>query len=136
MRKDRKQKSTLVGTSHNAIGEGTVITGDLITKGDVRLDGIINGNVNIEGRLVMGSEGAVEGTLTCVNADIEGRIEGEITVEDMLTLKSTAIINGHVHTSKLTVEPGAEFNATCTMGAKIKDISNGGQNDMKRQAKG
>jgi cytoskeletal protein CcmA (bactofilin family) len=48
-------------------------------------------------------------------ADIEGKFEGKIKVEDTLNIKETAHIIGEVIIGKLSVEPGATFNATCVM---------------------
>ena len=40
----------------NMIGNGTVITGDIQSKSDIRIDGILKGSVKTEGKLVVGSE--------------------------------------------------------------------------------
>ncbi len=54
----------------NMVGSGTVITGDIKSKSDIRIDGILKGSVNTEGKLVVGSSGVVEGDVVCSNADI------------------------------------------------------------------
>ena len=61
--------------------------------------------------------------MECVNADIEGSFNGELLVSDLLSLKSAAVIEGTVFVSKLSVEPGATFNASCSM--KGKNALNG-----------
>ena len=53
--------------------------------------------------------------MECVNADIEGNFNGELLVSDLLSLKTTAVIEGTVSVAKLAVEPGATFNASCSM---------------------
>ena len=53
-----------------------------------------------------------------MNADIEGSFNGELLVSDLLSLKASSVIEGTVTVSKLAVEPGATFNASCTMGGK------------------
>ena len=70
--------------------------------------------------MVIGKDGLIEGTLECSNADIEGSFSGNLKVEGLLSLKSTAQIDGDVTTSKLSVEPGATFNASCTMDSWCK----------------
>ena len=59
----------------------------------------------------------------CQNADVEGTIKGKLVVDNLLTLKATARIDGEVTTGKLAVEPGAEFNATCSMQSGVKNIN-------------
>ena len=68
--------------------------------------------------MVIGKDGYIHGKVECVNADIEGSFNGELLVSDLLSLKSSAVIEGTVSVSKLAVEPGATFNASCNMGGK------------------
>jgi cytoskeletal protein CcmA (bactofilin family) len=99
----------------NRIVEGTIIKGDILSKADFRLDGDLIGNFQSNGKLVIGPAGSVKGDIVCKNADIEGRFDGRIQVEEVLSLKATSVINGEATCGKLSVEPGAEFNATCVM---------------------
>lgn len=92
-----------------------MINGDINSNGFFRIDGTIEGNVTTPSKVVLGKSGNINGTLTCENADIEGSFEGKLNVSDTLTLRTTANIEGEVITGKLAVEPGATFNATCTM---------------------
>ncbi len=99
----------------NIIAAGTEIVGDLKTAGVIRLNGILRGNLETTARLVIGRQGKVEGKIKCKNADIEGRIEGTIEVQELLSLKSTANIQGDIITKQLSVEPNAMFTGTCKM---------------------
>ena len=40
----------------------------------------------------------------------------------LISLKSTSKLNGDIVTNKLSIEPGASFSGSCSMGAVIKDI--------------
>lgn len=109
----------------NIIGTNTSIVGDIISEGDFRIDGKVEGTVKTKGRVIIGKSGTAIGKVTCTNADIEGKFSGELFVENLLTLKATAKISGDVVISKLSVEPGAEFNATCSMKGSVKELNNG-----------
>jgi cytoskeletal protein CcmA (bactofilin family) len=113
---DKKPKpfTDLLGKT-NRIVEGTTINGDIISPADFRMDGELIGNFTSNGKLVIGPEGSVKGDIICINADIEGKFEGKIQVEDTLNIKQTAVIIGEAKIGKLSVEPGAVFNATCIM---------------------
>ncbi|CAH0337402.1 polymer-forming cytoskeletal protein [Flavobacterium sp. SOK18b] len=113
---DKKQKpyTDLLGKT-NRIVEATTITGDISSKADFRLDGNLIGNFHSEGKIVIGPLGSVKGDIICKSADIEGKFEGKIQVTELLNIKATARINGEVLVGKLSVEPGADFTATCTM---------------------
>lgn len=119
---EKKDKNTVnPGTGQNRINEGTSLQGDINSKGFFRIDGTINGNVNTPSKVVIGKSGVIIGTLTCQNADIEGKFEGNLDVAETLTLRSTAQIDGEVSTGKLAVEPGATFNASCVMKGSEKE---------------
>jgi len=106
----------------NMIGTGTVVTGDIQSKGDIRIDGTLKGSIKTSGKVVLGKDGVVEGDVVCANADVSGTIKAKISVAQLLTLKSTAKLNGDIITNKLSIEPGASFTGSCSMGAVIKDI--------------
>src|ERR1022692_2170963 len=121
--------------SINLIGAGTVIEGDIKSNGDIRIDGTIKGSLNVKGKLVVGATGTIEGEVICQNADVSGTIKAKITVSDLLSLKSSARLTGDIVAGKLHIEPGANFSGSCSMGAVIKDISYGGNNQSKPQEK-
>ena len=108
----------------NIIGQGTSILGDINSNGDIRIDGTLKGSIKTEGKVVLGKEGVVEGDVVCQNADISGTIKAKITVSNLLSLKETAKLNGDIVTNKLSIEPGAEFTGSCSMGAVIREIKN------------
>ena len=114
---DKKEKRAAAEPSatQNRINEGTKLKGDISSTGFFRIDGIIEGNVITPSKVVLGKTGVIIGTLSCENADIEGRFEGNLQVTETLTLRSTAIIDGDVIVGKLAVEPGATMNASCVM---------------------
>ncbi len=107
----------------NIVGNGTSITGDVISNGDIRIDGSLQGNLNTKSKLVLGNTGKVSGEVFCKNSEISGHVEGKITVEELLILKSTAKIHGDIITSRISIEPGAVFTGTCNMGGNIKNTT-------------
>lgn len=109
--------------SINLLGVGTKINGDITSNGDFRIDGTLIGNITISGKLVLGSTGHIEGNIECTNADLSGNVKGTVKIKEILSLKSTAKINGDIITGKLAIEAGAIFTGTCNMGAIVKNIS-------------
>ena len=115
----------------NTIGAGTIITGDIKSKGDIRVDGTLKGSVSTSGKVVLGKEGVIEGDVFCNSADVSGVIKAKITVSQLLSLKATSKLNGDIIANKLSIEPGASFTGSCSMGAVIKDIKDGGKKEQK-----
>ncbi|MRR24297.1 polymer-forming cytoskeletal protein, partial [bacterium] len=117
-----KLNETDSGTAVNLISQGTEITGDVKSTGDIRIDGILNGNLITKGKVVIGPTGRIKGEVECKNSEVSGLIEGKITVSQLLNLKASSKINGTIITGKLSIEPGAVFTGNCAM----KEGENGG----------
>lgn len=110
---------------NNRILPGTKVKGDIIADTDLRIDGELEGNLKSTAKVFIGKTGSINGKVECASADIEGKFNGTLNVQTLLSLKSTAVIDGEVTVEKLAVEPGATFNATCTMkGAEVKSLKN------------
>lgn len=122
---DKKDKrvTTEPSATQNRINEGTKLKGDVSSSGFFRIDGTIEGNVKTPSKVVLGKTGVIIGTLSCENADIEGKFEGNLQVTETLTLRSSAVVEGDVTGGKLAVEPGATMNASCVMQNGKQNIS-------------
>lgn len=99
----------------NTISTGTVIKGDITAQGDFRLDGRLEGNIQLNGKLVVGENGHIKGNIVCQNANVIGHVDGNISVKEVLTLHATAVVKGDILINKLAIEPGAAFSGTCRM---------------------
>ena len=108
--------------ARNRVGKSTTLKGEINSEGDFRIDGMVEGTVRTLGKVVIGPNGTIAGDVFCKNADIEGTIKGKITVDQLLSLKSSAKIHGDIVVNKLSIEPGATFTGSCQMGAVVKDL--------------
>lgn len=99
----------------NLIGAGTNIKGDVESAGDIRIDGTLKGNLKTKGKVVIGNTGLIRGEVFCKNSDVEGKVEGKINVQELLSLKATSVINGDISAKRLAIEPGAKFTGNCNM---------------------
>jgi cytoskeletal protein CcmA (bactofilin family) len=100
----------------NRLVSGTELEGDLKTESNLRVDGKINGNTQCNGKFVLGEKGIVKGNLNATTAELEGTIDGDIAVEDLLILRKTAIIKGGVTTGRLIIEDGAQIGGSIQTG--------------------
>lgn len=117
-KKDKKEQ-TSTSTAINVIGEGTKIVGNISSNGDVRIDGVVEGDIQTTGKCVLGSSGLIKGNIKAKNADLSGTVEGNISISELLLVKTTGKVNGDINTAKIVVENGGEFNGACTMGNAI-----------------
>ena len=84
------------------ISAGTEVQGNLISKSDIRIDGLFEGDMVTSGKLVLGD-----------SAVIWGNVEGELCAKDTITFKSTASFSGNLKTNKICIEMGAAFSGNC-----------------------
>lgn len=103
-------------SSINIINEGTSIKGDINANGDTRIDGELIGNITSKGRLVVGPKGKIAGEIRCNNVEVSGFIKGKVAAAELLNMKASAKIEGDIIAGKLSVEPGATFTGSCSMG--------------------
>ena len=99
----------------NQLRNGTLIEGNINSEGDVRIEGTVNGNIKVKGKVIIGNTGKVTGDINCSFCDISGTVSGKLTISNSLTLKSSASYTGEISTKKLIIEPGAVFNGSCKM---------------------
>ncbi len=112
-----QQQNQQPGTLYNALTAGSKIIGTVIADSDIRIDGVLEGDLQCSGKVVVGEKGAIKGTINCQNAEVLGHIDGKIDVKSTLALRATSNFQGEVKTQTLIVEPNAVFNGTCSMGS-------------------
>ena len=112
--------------SVDVIEKSTKIIGNIFSKADFRIDGEVEGNITTSGKVVVGNNGKISGKLNCSNADISGNISGNIEVNETLSLMSDSYVQGEIITGKLSVEEGAQVDATISMKSskKLKALDN------------
>ena len=103
------------GKSATLISAGTTLTGDLQSEGDLRIDGTIKGNVTSSSKVIIGATGLVEGLVTGLQADVAGKVAGNIEVKELLQLREQCVVEGNISAGKLQIEPTATFNGQCKM---------------------
>lgn len=113
----------LENNSINLLGVGTEIIGDIISNGDIRIDGSLKGNLKTKGKVVIGETGIIIGEIHCKNSDVEGKLEGKINVTELLSLKAVSSIKGDIICRKIAIEPGAKFTGNCSMTAESSSLN-------------
>jgi cytoskeletal protein CcmA (bactofilin family) len=122
MLKDKKIKSPMDAPEKlNRLVSGTSINGDIQTESNFRLDGKITGNVTCNGKFVLGDKGFLIGDLKAIEAEIEGEVQGDLSIENLLVVKASAQIIGTIQTSRIVIEDGAQIGgAIDTQKSKAK----------------
>jgi cytoskeletal protein CcmA (bactofilin family) len=114
--KTSMQQTATSGNGATLISAGTTLKGDISSNNDLRIDGTVIGNVSSNAKIVIGSNGVVEGDIAGNQADIVGKVSGNVRTKELLQLRGDCIVNGNLYAGKLQVEPSATFNGQCHMG--------------------
>jgi len=120
----KSKSDSVIGASagNTLIGAGTTIKGDLISNGDVRIDGTLIGNISGSAKVLIGQEGVVQGDIEGQQADIQGKVTGKLQIRELLNLRGDAIIRGNIIAGKLQIEPSVTFNGQCHMGKEASVV--------------
>jgi cytoskeletal protein CcmA (bactofilin family) len=104
------------------IAAGTTIVGDIVSEGDIRVEGFILGRLVCKSKLVVGTGGRVKGTVDTLNATVAGEVTGNVIVREVLQVQETGKLIGDITTQKLVVQQGAVFSGNCKMGVDAQEI--------------
>ena len=130
-----KQPNDRTPNSATLISAGTTFQGDVISDNDLRIDGTINGNIRCSAKIIVGPTGFVDGNIEGQQADITGKVKGNIIVKDLLQLKAEGSVYGNITAGKLQVDPTTTFNGHCQMGAAVANIVQMTENELPAKAK-
>lgn len=108
----------------NTIVPGTLIEGTVTLQGSIRFDGHLKGTLESKGRVVIGNSGFVEGNIICNDADIAGKVKGNIVATELTRLSAGSVVTGDIKTGQLAIEPGAIFTGGCSMSNVVEPKRN------------
>ena len=100
--------STMTSSTFSVLGPDIAVSGNLVAKMDLHLDGRIDGDISCAA-LMQGETSEVTGMVTAESARVAGKIKGSITAGVLVILK-TARIEGDVNYGSLTIEEGAQVD--------------------------
>jgi cytoskeletal protein CcmA (bactofilin family) len=93
------------------IGAGTVIEGNIIFTGGLRVDGVVRGNVisadTKPGTLVLSEQARIEGEIRVSHVVINGAVVGPVHAAEYVELQAKANVTGDVHYKTLEMQLGA-----------------------------
>lgn len=101
------------------IGDGFILTGELIGTSVIRIDGKITGNIKVINGVILGEKGVIVGDIETSSAILYGTVNGNVKAQQ-LEIKKTGRVNGDIKTETLEIEMGAQYNGKLEMKQLIK----------------
>jgi len=96
------------------VGDDTRIAGKVSVKGTIRVDGIVEGDVEADW-VVVGETGKIRGNIRTRGMVVGGSVEGNIEATETVELREKAAMVGEIHTPKLGISEGAVFDGRARM---------------------
>lgn len=121
-----KKKEHSFQNIESLISPGVEIKGDIASKGSIRIDGYVEGNLKIEGDLILGEKGKIKGEVKAQNIMVAGRLEGRAIAITRFEIASTGAIIGDINASTLIIDEGGLLDGNSRM-AKDKEHNKDGE---------
>ncbi len=113
-----KEKVSELQTSQSIITQDCIVSGNITTKGSIKIEGSLEGNINEAKEVFISKTGMINGDISCSNCIIYGIVKGNITAKDIIEIMSSASVEGDLTTSRIMIEEGAKFNGKINTNSK------------------
>ena len=91
------------------VGENVMVTGKLHTSSNIQVNGMVKGEIESEGGIIVGKTATIEGPIAAAEIKIEGTVRGSIIASHSVEITSEAKVIGDIQTDKLSIQFGALF---------------------------
>lgn len=110
-----EKESKSIDRIETLIGEQCNIVGNLNGSGVLKIDGSVDGDTMWQDDIILGISSVYNGNISCKNALISGKVNGNIICEETLTIETAGKIKGDITVKKLLVREGGSLDGKCTM---------------------
>lgn len=98
-----------------SIGPDLVVRGVLSGKSDLRVDGVFDGEIELEGVLFVGPDGAVDAPLVVGSLEVEGEVRGDVAARESVTVRAGGRLLGDVRARRIHIDDGASLEGGIDM---------------------
>lgn len=113
-----KNNNHLSAEDVSILSSGVKVEGKIFSEGNMRIDGIVIGDISANGNLTLGESSKVNGEVKAKNITISGNVDGTVNAHEKLILENSAVLNGDIIAKILVIEEGAKFDGNSRMSAR------------------
>ncbi|MCQ2494551.1 MAG: polymer-forming cytoskeletal protein [Lachnospiraceae bacterium] len=128
-----KNKSKEVIKLASLLGPNSLCDGDFVSPGSARIDGIVNGSVRVEGTLILGTTGVINGDVEAAAVQIGGEVNGNIYAPEHAELTSEARVIGDLTTAVIVIDENAKFQGKVNMHVDVAQAPVSGNTAVKNE---
>ena len=110
------------GSSKVVIGNGVKIKGSITDADEVQIDGQADVTMNTD-NLVVGGTGELKGTIASHNADVWGKLDGELKVTGTLTVQEQGSVSRNIEYQNVQIKLGGQIKGDVKVSEKVKKIT-------------
>jgi cytoskeletal protein CcmA (bactofilin family) len=97
------------------VGASTSIRGTLRAEGTIRVDGVVEGEIQAAGNVVIGRGGKVMASIVAANVMVAGQVKGNINATHRLEIVASGKVWGDITVASLLIEEGGVFRGQSVM---------------------
>ncbi len=121
MFKNKEKNYEKIKNAETIIGDSIKVKGNFQGKGNIIIEGSLEGSVKTNSDLLVGDKAKVSANIKAKNAFIDGLVTGSVNVLNYLFIGKTARINGDILCEELSIEKGAILNGNCIMKKMVEE---------------
>jgi cytoskeletal protein CcmA (bactofilin family) len=119
------------------VGPSVSIEGDFLSKGNVRIEGMLKGRLETEQDIEVAESAKIDANVTANNMVIAGQVSGDIKAQGKITILETGRVQGDITSGTLAINPGALFSGQSNMtggaaaeGSDAEEVAEGAQEEV------
>ena len=113
--------------SDGIIGPDLVVRGKLGGKSDLRIDGVFEGEIDVDGVVVIGPEGSVTAPVVVAALEVEGELRGDVVARGSVSVRAGGKLVGDVRARRIGIDDGGSLQGGIEMDFEIPE--SGAQKD-------
>ncbi len=110
-----KEKITELTSTQSIVAEDCVFSGNINTQGSLKVEGVVEGNINTSRDIFIAKTARVNGDIVCERCTVYGSVNGNITAADCVEIMSIGYVCGDIKTSRIMVEDGGFISGKIEM---------------------
>jgi cytoskeletal protein CcmA (bactofilin family) len=113
-----REKISELTSTESVISEDCIFTGNIVTKGSIKIEGTVDGSISEAKEVFISKTSKITGDISSEKCVIYGNVKGNILVNDMVEVMSSASVEGNITAPRIMIEEGAFFNGEINMKPK------------------
>ena len=97
------------------IGPDLVVHGRLSGKSDLRIDGVLEGELSLDGAVSVGPEGSVVAPAQVASLELEGELRGDVSASGAVAVRAGGRLTGDVRARRISIDDGGTLQGGIDM---------------------